>query len=49
MNNTISLRVVKKAKLIERMVDYYATIGATNPIVQAVLIVEWKLRNDYER
>ncbi len=49
MNNAISLRVVKKAKLIERMVDYYITIGANNPLLQAVLIVEWKLGNDYER
>lgn len=37
-----SLFAYRKAKLIERMVDYYITIGATNPIIQAVLIVEEK-------
>ena len=42
MNNAISLRVVKKAKLIEKMVDYYFTIGAKNPLLQAILIVEEK-------
>ena len=45
----ISLLAYKKAKLISKMVDYYTTIGASNPIIQAVLIVEWKLGNDYER
>jgi len=45
----IPFKTIKKAKLIERMVDYYTTIGASNPIVQAVLIVEWKLGIDYER
>ena len=49
MNNAISFKAIKKAKLIEKMVDYYTTIGVSNPIVQAVLIVEWKLGNDYER
>ena len=45
---TISLQTAQKAKLIEKMIDYYETIGATHPILQAVLIVEWKLGN-YER
>ena len=48
MYKTFSLLAYKKAKLISKMVDYYETIGAVNPILEAVLIVEWKLGN-YER
>ena len=39
----------RKAKLISKMVDYYFTIGAKNPLLQAVLIVEEKIGRDYER
>lgn len=42
MHKTFSLLAYKKAKLIEKMVDYYITIGAINPLLQAVLIVEEK-------
>ncbi len=42
MHKTFSLLAYKKAKLINKMVDYYTTIGANNPIMQAVLIVEEK-------
>lgn len=38
----ISFLAYRKAKLIERMVDYYITIGANNPLLQAILIVEEK-------
>ena len=39
----ISILTYKKAKLIERMVDYYSTIGAKNPLLQAILIVEERI------
>lgn len=47
----IPFKTIKKAKLIERMVDYYITIGANNPLLQAILIVEEKenLGSNYER
>lgn len=42
MSKTFSFLAYRKAKLIERMVDYYITIGANNPLLQAILIVEEK-------
>lgn len=39
-NKTFNLLAYKKAKLIEKMIDYYTTIGAKNPLIEAVLIVE---------
>lgn len=46
MTTIITLQTIKKAKLIERMVDYYKTIGAKNPLLQAILIVEEKEKRE---
>ena len=45
----ISFLAYRKAKLITKMVDYYITIGAKNPLLQAILIVEENFGRSYER